>query len=185
MRRLITLIVLLVTLFCCQVVAFPLSDTTIFTDTSRVISRLAPDTIVVSPQERSSNEFHSTKSPLLAMGLSALLPGVGQIYDGSYWKAPVIWGIGGYWLYVWIDLNNQYKDFQRLYNLTGNSQYMSLRNFYRDERDKYAWFMGALYLLNIVDAYAGAHLYDFNVSPDLSVGAVVSPHGTVALRIKF
>jgi len=118
------------------------------------------------------------------MGLSAFIPGLGQIYDESYWKAPVIWGVGGYWLYVWIDLNNQYKDFQRLYALTGNDQYLSLRNFYRDERDKYAWFMGALYILNIVDAYAGAHLYDFNVSPDLSVGAVVSPR-SVALRFRF
>lgn len=169
---------------CCCSVVFPQSDTTVVVDTSGTALRPITNSSTVSSPQQSSGEFHPTKSPLLAMGLSALLPGVGQIYDESYWKAPVIWGVGGYWLYIWIDLNNQYKDFQRLYALTGNDQYLSLRNFYRDERDKYAWFMGALYILNIVDAYAGAHLYDFNVSPDLSVGAVVSPR-SVALRFRF
>ena len=38
------------------------------------------------------------KSPWLAVGLSAVAPGAGQIYDAGYWKAPLIWGVGGLFL---------------------------------------------------------------------------------------
>src|SRR5438552_132453 len=55
--------------------------------------------------------FHPSKSPWLAVGLSAALPGAGQLYDENYWKVPVIWGLGGYWIYEWVKLNNKYKDF--------------------------------------------------------------------------
>lgn len=109
------------------------------------------------------------------MGLSAILPGAGQVYDEKYWKVPVILGIGGYWLSVWISDNRLYQDYrtqylQSLVKLpgTGNGNLLAERDFYRDERDKFAWYMGVLYLANIVDAYVSAHLYDFDVSPNLS-----------------
>jgi hypothetical protein len=40
--------------------------------------------------------FEMHKSPILALGLSAVLPGAGQIYNGQWWKAPLIFvGMGG------------------------------------------------------------------------------------------
>src|SRR5271169_4537929 len=133
--------------------------------------------------------FHMKKSPMLAVGLSAVIPGAGQIYDGGYWKAPLIWGVGGYWISQWIDLNNKYQQFRSAYAATipsgGNPQYLSLRDFYRDERDRFAWFMGGLYFLNLLDAYVGAQLYDFEVSPDLGLDGMSLPKAGLAVKFRF
>jgi len=141
--------------------------------------------ITKSSTKSESTDFHPTKSPMLALGLSAVLPGTGQIYTGNYFKTVLIWGVGGYWIYEWIQLNNKYQDFRSRYKQTLNEQYLRLRDFYRDERDKFAWFLGALYVLNLVDAYAGAHLYDFDVSPELTLDGRIVPKATVMFKIKL
>ena len=136
--------------------------------------------------------YKPTKRPWVAVGLSAALPGAGQIYNETYWKVPIIWGLGGYWIYEWIQQNKKYRDYRELYSASvspllpnGNSQYLSLRDFYRDERDAFAWYLGALYFLNLVDAYVGANLYDFDVSPDLTSDGKLVPKVTATVRVKF
>jgi len=143
------------------------------------------DTISVTRSQPPSSNFKSTKSPMLALGLSAVIPGAGQIYTENYWKPPIIWGISGYWIYEWITLNNKYKDFRERNLKYPNEQYQRLRDFYHDERDKFAWFLGALYILNLVDAYAGAHLYDFDVSPQLTLNGKVVPKVTASVRLRL
>lgn len=125
------------------------------------------------------------KSPMLALGLSAALPGAGQFYTENYWKIPIIWGVGGYWIYEWTQMNTKYRDFRTLYSNEPQEQYLKLRDFYRDERDKFAWFLAALYVLNLVDAFAGAHLYDFDVSPDLTYEGKLVPKISASIKIPF
>jgi hypothetical protein len=136
--------------------------------------------------------YHPTKKPWLAVGLSAAVPGLGQLYNQNYWKTPIIWGLGGYYIYEWISLNNKYKDFRDQYSASlspllpsGNAQLQRVRDFYHDERDKFAWYMGALYFLNLVDAYVSANLYDFNVGSDLGADGRMYPKVTATLRAKF
>lgn len=133
-----------------------------------------------------------SKSPWLSVGLSAVLPGAGQIYTKNYWKVPIIWGLGGYWIYEWIQQNNKYKDFRDQYSASvaqnpplGNNQFLRLRDFYRDQRDSFAWYMGFLYFLNLVDAYVDAHLYDFDVSPELTVDGKVAPRMRASIHLTF
>ena len=136
--------------------------------------------------------FQPSKSPWLAVGLSAVVPGTGQFYNRNYWKIPIIWGLGGYWISQWIDLNKSYKSLRDRYQGSvtenppfGNRSLLELRNFYRDERDKFAWYLGALYFLNLIDAYVGAHLYDFEVTPDLACNRPFDPRITASVRISF
>lgn len=135
----------------------------------------------------------SHKNPWLAVGLSAALPGAGQIYNQNYWKPPIIWGFAGYWIYEWFQNNNSYKDYRSQYAASispntpnGNLQIQQLRDFYRDERDKFAWYLGALYFLNLIDAYVSSSLFDFDVSSDLGMRTPsASPGVTATLRLKF
>ncbi len=136
--------------------------------------------------------YKPTKKPWLAVGLSAAIPGLGQIYNGDYWKTPIIIGLGGYWISEWVKLNGKYNDFRDRYlqSITpslpsGNGQYRQNRDFYRDERDKFAWYLGALYFLNLVDAYVGASLYDFDVGSDLGADGRVKPRATATIRVRF
>lgn len=50
-------------------------------------------------------------SPKKASIYAALFPGLGQVYNGKYWKLPVIYGGYAGLIYVFGWNNNQYKDF--------------------------------------------------------------------------
>jgi TM2 domain-containing membrane protein YozV len=136
------------------------------------------------------------KSPTLAVSLSAIIPGAGQIYNGSYWKTPVILGIGGYFLYAIVVLDDNYKDYRQRFrdsitseNPLGNNQYRRIRDFYRDQRDRFAWYLGFVYLLNLIDAYVDASLSGFDVSEDLSLRLIpmidITGAAGLQLRVRF
>lgn len=113
--------------------------------------------------------FIPSKSPLTAVLMSAIIPGAGQIYNESYWKAPLIWGISGWLIYNWIDNNKLYKSYADLYNVSQNENFRRLRNFYRDQRDLFSIYMGLTYVMNLVDAYVDAQLFDFTVEEDFFI----------------
>jgi hypothetical protein len=121
------------------------------------------DTLNVADTTKENQTFVMQKSPWGAVVRSAVFPGWGQIYNESYWKAPVVWGIMGWFVYNWIDNNNKYIDYKNLYIKTEQSLDREYRNFYRDQRDQFAIYIVLTYFLNLVDAYVDAHLFDFSV----------------------
>ena len=46
------------------------------------------------------------------------------------------------------------------------NQYKSNRDFYHNQRDLFTIYIGIVYVLNLVDAYVDAELFDFNVKED-------------------
>jgi hypothetical protein len=121
----------------------------------------------ISNETTSDTVFVMSKSPWGAVARSAVIPGWGQFYNESYWKIPVIWGTAAWFVYNWVDNNNLYNDYKSLYQSSESEYYRRLRNFYRDQRDKFTIYLGLLYLLNLVDAYVDAHLFDFNVNENM------------------
>jgi len=115
--------------------------------------------------------FVMHKSPWGAVLRSAVLPGFGQFYNESYWKIPVIWGAGALLISGWVYNNNLYNDNKDLYTNTGQTIYQYRRDFYRNQRDNFTIYLVVLYILNLVDAYVDAHLYDFTVEEDLITGS--------------
>src|SRR3989339_1394696 len=117
-----------------------------------------------------TSKFVMQKSAWGAVLRSAIIPGFGQFYNESYWKIPVVWGFLGWFAYQWNTSNNSYINYRDLYNgsldqnSSGNSEYLNHREFYRDQRDLFAVFFSLAYLLNLIDAYVDAHLFDFDVS---------------------
>lgn len=122
------------------------------------------------------------RSTGLAMLMSAVLPGAGQVYTERYLSIPIIWGFGTYFGVEYARMNKLRQDYASQYDASvradtlngiGIVRLKEIRDFYRDERDSFAIYLALTYLLNIVDAYVGAALYGFDVSPDLTGGAKI------------
>lgn len=136
-------------------------------------------------------------SPLKATMLSVALPGLGQAYNGRYWKIPVIYaGFTGVWYAVNLN-NNFYQSYRRSYfaSVDGNPNTVSefpdfitseqLRNRMNTFRRflEIAYITGAvLYILNVLDATVDAHLIDFDISEELGMNLqpaiIPAYHGT-------
>ena len=129
---------------------------------------LAAQQEVVSDTTISSGEqnFQMQKSPWGALGRSAILPGWGQYYDENYWHIPLIWGLLSWFGSQWILNNNNYKTYRDEFIETGDNNDKLKRDFYRDQRDQFTIYIAITYLLNLVDAFVGAHLFDFSVEED-------------------
>ena len=149
------------------------------------------DTIAKKDTIKNENyEFQMTRSPWKAVLYSAVIPGAGQFYNQSYWKIPVIWGVGGYFIYEAIRNNNSYIDYRELYegsiseiNPNGDQRYKTLREFYRDQRDQFYVYAGLVYFINLFDAYVDAHLFDFDVSDKIRIAGFKNPEKI--LNIKY
>lgn len=116
---------------------------------------------------------------------SAVIPGLGQAYNGKYWKIPIVYGAlgtSGYFIYYWYDFFDELRSayIYRTDNdsLTIDTQYDYIPSDelllqYVSQSKRYLDVMvivtAAIYTLNIVDAVVDAHLYDFDVSDDLSL----------------
>lgn len=129
-------------------------------------------------------------SPKKATIMSAIVPGSGQIYNGKWWKVPIIYG-GFAGLGYLVAFNskeyNTYKDayilrvdddsttvdiFEGVYT---DANLLELQNYYRRNRDFAVIGAVLLYVLNIIDANVDGHLYNFDVSEDLSMKFEAKP----------
>jgi hypothetical protein len=115
---------------------------------------------------------------------SVILPGLGQIYNRKYWKAPIIWAGMGTSIGFAIYHNKNYKEFRDAYNIrvddnpetqdpyegiyTAN-QLITIQTTYRRWRDLSIIITVGVYAYNILDAYIDAHLFYFDISDDLSL----------------
>lgn len=114
--------------------------------------------------------------------LSASFPGLGQIYNRKYWKAPVIYAALGGLAYWGVKNQNQYKyystNLKAIYDddesttnttLYNTDQLITQKKYYKKFRD--IAIMGGIliYLINVIDANVDAHLKTFDVSDDLSL----------------
>lgn len=135
-------------------------------------------------------------NPTRAVWMSALCPGLGQVYNRRYWKLPII--VGGYLglAYATSWNNTMLTDYTRAYrdimdtDPTTNS-YMdffpptvkeddldkawltnilqSRKNYFRRNRDLCIICMVGVYLLAMVDAYVDASLSHFDITPQLTM----------------
>jgi hypothetical protein len=151
--------------------------------------RINEDSLIFAATATSDTIVRQGKSTAIATLGSMAIPGSGQIYNGSYWKAPVIWGALYYFWSVYDNQNTLYKDQKRLYTASittavpnGDAEKKTLRDFYRKQRDTFGWYMALTYLVNVLDAYVEASLYGFEVSPDLRVKNDIQ---MVGLQVRF
>lgn len=146
-------------------------------------------------------EVEFSPDPTKAVWMSALFPGLGQVYNRRYWKLPLI--VGGYLgLAYATDWNSgMLRDYTTAYadlmdNDPNTKSYMdffspsikeesldrswlenvlkSRKNYFRRNRDLCIISMIGVYLLAMLDAYVDASLSHFDISPDLSMDVAPS-----------
>lgn len=128
---------------------------------------------------------------------SILLPGLGQAYNGEYWKIPIYWGglaLAGHFL--WTN-NVNYLRFKDLHNLITSDDPPSdlpaitadnavyYRNLYRRYRDYSILALAAVYLIQVIDANVFAYLQDFELNDSITMGlspTVITPDTRYALN---
>ncbi|MBW6533969.1 MAG: hypothetical protein K0B11_03090 [Mariniphaga sp.] len=155
---------------------------------------------IQSVQQLSETEEEEIHSPRKATIYSAILPGLGQVYNKKYWKVPLIYiGFGtiGYFM-NWnnenyqlfrigydhlTDKNPETQDYLKIeavrrnnYNLDNPTEFNNLKtalsrqqDYYRRNRDLLIISFVGFYGLNIIDASVDAHLFDFDISDDLTL----------------
>lgn len=141
-------------------------------------------------------------SPRKATIYSAVLPGLGQLYNRKYWKVPLVYG-GFATLGYFINFNNeQYTIYKQAYSdiidtdpytdshlkLKVNPSLLQpdrLSNFtealrrqkdyWRRNRDLVVIGTVVFYAVNIIDASVDAHFFNFDISDDLTINWIPGP----------
>lgn len=142
-------------------------------------------------------------APSRAAFYSAILPGLGQAYNGKYWKIPIVYAALGTGVYFYITNNTEYNRvrdaFKRRLAGFNDDEFQdrlndeALRNAQtnlRRNKELSLLVTIGLYALNIIDANVDAHLLQYNINEDLSL----KPHykieefdysSTVGLTLNF
>lgn len=148
-----------------------------------------------------SYEIKTDKSAGKATIYSILLPGLGQAYNGEYWKIPIYTGLSATGIYLWTFFNTQYQRFKRIHNEAtspaGNysgpisaETALWYRDSYRRNRDLAIVGTMLVYVLNIIDANVFSYMGNFDITDDLAVRlepAIISPieTGNIAMSPTF
>lgn len=123
-------------------------------------------------------------APAKAAFYSAVVPGLGQIYNKDYWKVPIVYGGMGLSLYYYFWNHGKYHEYRDAYKntlagrpVTGElaplendpDRLLRGQRFHQRNRDLSMLITVGIYILNIVDANVSAHLSQFNVNENLTL----------------
>lgn len=131
-------------------------------------------------------------SPRKATIYSAILPGLGQIYNKKYWKLPLVYAAVGIPIYTFIDNQRWYQrsreaakmiatgdtanyksrvvpELYIYFSLNDANSLLQFRNQVRRNMDYSILVTLLMWGLNVVDATVDAHLKDFDISENLSM----------------
>ncbi len=121
---------------------------------------------------------------------SAIVPGLGQLYNRQYLKIPLVYagiGVAGYFFF---HNNDNYQSYRKAYigrinnpyptdkyvNIYSNDQLQTLQNDYKKYLDMTVLFSSIGYALQVIDAITSAHLKNFDISRDISMRVLPVPY---------
>ena len=177
-------------------------DSTLLEYAREDVAGKKPKRISWKEKERQAiSEINRTASawepePRIAVWMSLLVPGGGQIYNRKYWKLPIVYGgyVGCIYALTWNQ--STYTDYQNAYvdimdddpNTKSYEDFLpphyeidtsmedwlkdvfkQRKNKYRRYRDLSIFAFAGMYLIAAIDAYVDAELSHFDISPDLSL----------------
>ena len=121
---------------------------------------------------------------------SILFPGLGQIYNGEYWKIPIYWGAIAGGVYFYSTNKRNYERYKWIYDQASSTDpdvekppitaenALYYRDIYRRYRDYSILATALFYVIQVVDANVFAYMQDFEIDDDISLRVeptVISP----------
>ncbi len=195
MKKRVLIFCLAVLCGCFHVESYAQSDTThSVTDTNipkKNVKRSSSHARTTFADAETVEHVHTTDSalqkkhnPKIAIALSAVIPGAGQIYNRKAWKVPIIYaglGASGYCVYHFAKKMNDYK-FEYRYRMQGKTDLLdprfasmddetvlSMKKYHQRNMEISIAATAVVYVLNLIDAIVDAHLFYFDISDDLSM----------------
>jgi hypothetical protein len=150
---------------------------------------LSIQSTMTSTKDAFKLDLYDPLAPARSAFYSAILPGLGQAYNGSYWKIPLVYAGIGTSLYLVIQNDKEYNRYRDAYkrrlagftddefqDILENDGLINAQKQFRQNKEFAILATVAFYLLNIVDANVDAHLKQFDVSKDLSLRPNFEPN---------
>ncbi|MEY4292950.1 MAG: hypothetical protein RIQ61_1348 [Bacteroidota bacterium] len=140
--------------------------------------------------------------PKKAIMYSAILPGLGQVYNRQYWKVPIIYA-GMAAAFIAYDFNSsRYETYKKAYiaridnnpsttdefvGLYTDANLKTLQDSYKRFADMTILFTAVGFAIQSLDALTAAHLKNFDVSKDISFrfSPIVLPSGQIGIAMIF
>ena len=127
--------------------------------------------------------FQSDKhpDPGKATVYSILFPGMGQIYNGEYWKIPIYWGAIAGGVYFYSDNKRNYERYKWIYDQANSTDpdvekppvsaenALYYRDMFRRYRDYSILATALFYVIQVVDANVFAYMQDFEIDDDITL----------------
>ncbi|WP_340066940.1 DUF5683 domain-containing protein [Ascidiimonas aurantiaca] len=156
------------------------------------------DTLIINDSILFKSRKINPLAPSKAAFYSAILPGLGQAYNRSYWKIPLVYAAIGTGVYFYIDNTNEYNRYRdafkrrlggfeddEFFDINGDGSGPDLsdqalqdaQEVFQRNRELSLMVTVGLYILNIIDANVDAHLQQFNVDENLTFKPVIYQDG--------
>lgn len=151
---------------------------------------VSADTATLAAAYPLAEDSYQKHSPAKATIMSAVLPGLGQIYNKKIWKLPIVYAAIGTTTYIFLKWQNQYQRHRKAYvdlkdgDPTTNYYNEVIPIRYSNDKDRYLthfkdvyhryrdWAILAVviaYGLNIIDANVDAHFFDYSIDDNISL----------------
>jgi len=139
--------------------------------------------------KKNDSSYVSSKMDILAPSkaafYSAVLPGLGQVYNKKYWKVPLVYAALGTGVYFYVDNNNGYDRYRTAFKLresgrqdefttdegielVSDAGLKRAQEVFKKNRDLSLFVTIGMYILNIVEANVDAHLPDKALDTNIS-----------------
>lgn len=167
-------------------ILFFLLATSLLAQTTDSLS-VKEEKVLVVKDSLTTKESYDPLAPARAAFYSAVIPGLGQVYNKKYWKIPIVYAGMGAGIYFYLQNDKEYDRFRDAYkrrlagytddefygtgstSLISEDRLIDAQKTAQKNKDVSIIVTVAFYLLNIVDANVDSHLRQFSVSDDLSL----------------
>ncbi|HPE82931.1 MAG TPA: DUF5683 domain-containing protein [Aequorivita sp.] len=155
--------------------------TSLFAQTSDSLTVKKDEKVIVITDSLLPKEEYNPLAPAKAAFYSAVVPGLGQVYNKKYWKIPIIYAGMAAGIYFYKQQDDDYDRFRNAYKrrLAGytddefqgisDDRLINAQKSAQKNKSISLIVTVAFYLLNVVDANVDAHLRQYEVSDDLSL----------------